>query len=260
MNISINSPSWKKCNRVDLVKWCPDAVFWVCESQADLYKENNPGIKLKVVKKGIQGKGKPKIINHILDVRFKEKVDAVCLMDDDIKSIGYYENKERFKMDFEYFKGWLVECSRVAQEWGVKMWGINLNTDYQSYREYSPFSMLSPILAPFWVIFPNPLRQDERFPLKHDYDYFLQMVRKYRKVLRFNKYHYDCRMTASGSGTEGGSSDFRSVAMEMRELERLKRKWGSKIVKYDFNDRCHQRKKRKTFDINPVVRVPIKGI
>jgi len=135
----------------------------------------------------------------------------------------------------------------MCEEFGTVLWGLNLQSDPRFYREYSPFSFLAPVLGPFsgHVLRENNLRYDERLGLNEDYDYFLQVIRKYRKVLRNNKFFY----MAGHLTQKGGCGSHRTLAKEREQAEIMKRKWGSKIVKYDF---------RKS--TNPHVHVPLKGI
>ena len=149
----------------------------------------------------------------------------------------------------------------LAQEFGAKVWGVNLNPDKQSYREYTPFSLLSVILGPFMVHLPHELRFDERMPTKDDYDMAIQQLNRYRKILRLNKFFYVNKMAGSGSGQIGGQAACRSVKREFLQNELLKKKWGRKIVRSDNNNRSHTTEKKKSFaDINPVVMVPIRGV
>ncbi|NIR06335.1 MAG: hypothetical protein GTN82_13010 [Candidatus Aminicenantes bacterium] len=135
-----------------------------------------------------------------------------------------------------------------------------MNQDKQSYREYTPFSFTSNIGGPFMVHIPHDLRYDDRMPTKDDYDMTLQQLNRYRKVLRLNKFFYVARQGGSGTGQEGGCSLGRNVANEIEQNKLLIRKWGHKIVKFDFNPRSHSSTKVRKFDLNPVVKVPIRGI
>jgi hypothetical protein len=47
----------------------------------------------------------------------------------------------------------------------------------------------------------------------------------------------------------------------MAQVIGLQKKWGSKIVKLDSGkSRSHSTKKKVNFDINPIVKVPIRGL
>lgn len=259
MKISINSPSYKKPSGVDVLGWLPFCKTWVSPDEFDSYKKNYPKADIVKCPAGIQGNGKPRVMNYILDLEFK-KGNAVCFIDDDITFIGYWEGNKRYNLTTDEFMPWLEKYTYLAIECGAKLWGVNLNSDKQSYSEFTPFSFLSPVLGPFQVALPSPVRHDEKLVLKHDYDYSIRHLNKYRKILRLNKYHYDLKMAGSGTGGIGGSSTFRNLKREMQELDILQKRWGSKIVKYDFNPRSHNLKKIRSFDINPRIWIPIRGL
>ena len=147
----------------------------------------------------------------------------------------------------------------LASDWGVYLWGVNVNCDKQSYREYSPFSTTSYISASFSCFLKgNELRYDENFSLKEDYDMTIQQCNKYRKVLRLNKYHY-FKKTAENAG---GCATYRNMDIEEKQLRMLQKKWGTDIVKQDRADKSHRsdKGKNKKIDYNPIIKIPISGI
>jgi len=259
LKISINAPSYKRPNGVDTLKYLPQTKIWVCESEYDQYKKNNPQAEIILCKYGVQG-NLCRIRNHILDTEFKNNVDAVLLIDDDLQYIGYHENKKRCKMDSAIIPDWLIKYTMLTYEMGAFLWGLNCNQDKQSYREYTPFSTTSYIGGPFAVHLPNLIRYDERLFLKEDYDLTLQHLNSHRKVLRLNKFFYVVKQGGSGTGQKGGQSKHRNLNIENEQNKLLQKKWGSKIVRWDFNPRSHSSKKMRKFDINPVVKVPIRGV
>jgi hypothetical protein len=84
--------------------------------------------------------------------------------------------------------------------------------------------------------------------LKEDYDLSLQVLNKYRKTLRFNAYHYLVKQHTN----IGGCANYRTLAKEKEQLKLLQIKWGSKIVRED--------KSGQGYDINPIIKTPIKGV
>jgi hypothetical protein len=260
MKITICTPSYKKPEYVSVLRYVPETLIFVCETEIEDYKKINPEANFKVCKKGIQG-NIARIRNHILETGFGEGADAVCMMDDDIQYLGYHQNRKREKMSPDYFKAWLLKNTYMAREWGCYLWGVNLNQDKQSYREYTPFSLTSIILAPFCVHLKSPIRYDERFTLKDDYDFSLQHLNTYRRNLRLNKYFYVSNMAGSGSGQTGGTSTYRNLKRERDQVALLKKKWGESIVKLDSGkSRSHSTKKKVNFDINPIISEPIRGV
>ena len=81
----------------------------------------------------------------------------------------------------------------------------------------------------------------------------LQQCNKYRKVLRVNHFWYNCKQSVQS----GGCATYRNAEKELSQIEELKHKWGSKIVKFDKKSNS---KNRKVIDYNPIIKIPIKGI
>ena len=225
-----------------------DCVIACPESQAEEYKEHNPDFELIVVPDKVEGNiGRKR--NWLLD----NIDDDILMLDDDIDYIGYHE----FSTDKLYHKMGreeillLVEMGfRMAKELGTVLWGIGLQSDPRFFKEYTPFNLLSPVLGPFRGIIKNDIRNDESLNSKDDYDYFLQVIHKYHKVLRFNKYHYK-----SGHITnKGGIASYRSMDKEMAWNNLLVKKWGSKVVDIE------RKTQHGNATINPKIHVPIEGV
>jgi hypothetical protein len=261
MRISINAPSYRRPEQVLIFDYLPFCRLWVCESEVEAYKEHNPGRNIIAVPKGVQG-NLCRIRNWILDHEFEAGADAVCLVDDDLGHLAYWETNKRIRIDGREFFPFLSRYTVMAKDLGARIWGVNVNNDKQVYREYTPFSLLGYIGGPFSVHLPNPIRYDEDLPLKEDYDMTLQHLNRFRRVLRLNKVYYMAKQGGSGtaSGQKGGCSIYRNIEEEKRQLLALQKKWGPKIVKVDNCVRNHMTTKRKAFDVNPVISVPIPGV
>jgi hypothetical protein len=50
------------------------------------------------------------------------------------------------------------------------------------------------------------------------------------------------------------------VQAEQDQFVALRKKWGKEIVKKDDNKRVTNRKRQVSYDINPIVKVPIGGV
>jgi hypothetical protein len=261
MRITVNIPSLKRPNGVRTLKYVPSAQVWVCETEVESYKKGNPGAVIRALPPAVRG-NIARVRNYILDSEDQAGVDAVCMIDDDFGGIQYFEKRKRRRLVSEDVIPWIEQTTALAEEWGVKLWGINCNNDGQSYREYTPFSTLSYISATFCVHIRSDLRYDERLPLKEDYDLILQHLNKYRGVLRLNKFYFSAKQAGSGGGQPGGCAEYRNMKREQEQFDLLVKKWGGKIVKQDQAERSHQmtKTKRGERDINPVVKAPIRGV
>lgn len=258
MKIAVCCPSYKR-PKVETLDYLPFCRVYVDGKEFDDYVKANPGGAIVKCPDGVQG-NLCRVRNYIIDNELnKNGNDAVLIIDDDLKGIFYYEKKERIKVEKDDFLNFLYKYTLMAKELGAYFWGVNVNADKQCYREYSPFSTVSYIGGPFQCFLKgNNCLYDENLPLKEDYDMTLQQLNKNRVVLRVNKYFYDCKQSKQA----GGCATYRNSQKEMEQLLALQKKWGKDIVKFDNNDRSHSgnKKKRKVFDYNPVINVPIKGI
>jgi len=254
MNISVAIPSYRR-PKVKTLEYMPDAKVYVCETEAKEYEDMNYHINLVTMPKGIQG-NIARVRNYIIKEELKVS-DAVCVVDDDMDYIGYFEDKKSIKLPTDQINSFLEKHTQLCQDFGFYMWGLNVNTDKQCYREYTPFSTLSFVGAPFTVTLRgNNCWYDEEIPLKEDYDMTIQQINKNRGILRLNKFHYQVKQ----SQQTGGCALYRNIGREIQQLETLQKKWGRSIVKIDSNDRSHKGVKKKNIDYNPVIKVPIRGV
>lgn len=254
MKIVIAVPSYKR-PKVETLAYLPSARIYVAESEYEAYKKENPDADIVAVEDKYQG-NLCRIRNRILDL---EKGNVVCIIDDDLQKIGYWENKEEIILQGEdEVYAFLYKYTVMAMDLGARLWGVAVNKDKQVYQEQRPFSTVAYIGGPFMVHIDPELRFDERFPLKEDYDFSLQHLNMYRKVLRVNKYHYHVRQVEQA----GGVADYRTLAAEQEQLKALQKKWGSHIVREDRLESGTGRKSKKTrsYDINPILSIPIRGV
>lgn len=242
--MKIVSPTYRRAGKVKAVDvFGEDLVLAVHSFEVRKYSKAYPKNKILKVPDQLQG-NMAVIRNFILD---KVKDEYLLMVDDDVSIIGYNEGMKMLKMDQDQVRKLIITGFQMAEDLGTILWGINLQTDPKFYREFTPISFITPILGPFsGIINRDPdLRYDVRQLHNEDYDFFLQVLHKYHKVLRFNKYHYK----AEHINMEGGVGSYRLLEDEISQGESMIKKWGDRIVTYDFKK-----------SINPRVRVPIKGI
>lgn len=252
MKICICIPSYKR-PEVETLKYIPSAIVFIDKLDEKEYREKNPKANVYVCPDGVQG-NTARIRNYIISTMFEKGYDAVCLMDDDIKGLYRYNVKgiygyEKTLVEADSFHDFLAMNSQLCLDWGYKLWGVNPTPDATAYRHYTPFSTVSFIGGPFNVHLNNPLRYDEKLPLKEDYDLTIQHCMTYRGVLRLNAYHYVCKQAEN----KGGCAFIRTNKKEKEQFELLQKKWGNKIVKSD-------KASKRGFDFNPIIYIPIKGV
>lgn len=240
-------PSYKRAGILETTKWLSSAIVVVPESQKQEYEDLNPYINLVTIPDEKDGSISRKR-NAILEM-FPD--EDILMLDDDIKWVGYHEGGMMNRANNDYFVEFALNMFQMAKECGTILWGVNVQSDKKFYREYSPFSLSSVILGPFMGIRNiSNLRFSQELSNKEDYDFSIEVLRKYRKILRNNKWFYVCGHITNKGGIVGQ----RNADDEYRKGLLLQKKWGSKIVDI----------KRKTqggnMTINPIVRIPIRGI
>lgn len=241
-DVSIITPSYKRANNVKARCVFGNNLIIAChEFEAEEYKKWNPDNKILVIPDELRG-NMAKVRNFMLE---NSPTKYLVMIDDDVIEVGYHENMKTIPFNYDGLMSFIVDGFVMAEELGTVLWGLNLQSDPKFYREYSPISFLSPVLGPFSCHIVNDLRYDERLGLNEDYDYALQVLQKYHKILRFNKYYY-----LAGHITEkGGCGAYRTMDKEIAQSKIMIGKWGNKIVKYNFDK-----------STNPRINVPLKGI
>jgi len=238
MGMVILVPSYKRAGAVFIRKWLPSAVLCVHEFEAEDYKLMEAG-KLAIIPDALRG-NMSRVRNWMLEYGF-ERDEHVVMMDDDVTAVGYHEQAEQVKVDESRFMEFLARGYQVADDLGVKLWGVNVQSDSMFYMQWAPISLNVPVLGTLSCHLRHPLKYDERLSLNEDYDMFLQQCEKYRKVLRFDKWHY----YAKHMDLAGGCAAYRNLTEEKIQADLMQKKWGKEIVRYNFKKSC-----------NPIVRVP----
>ena len=247
--MNIYAPSYKRSEGVKTHKIIPDIIYCVHEFEAEKYREK--GYNIEVMPDDVGG-NIARVRNYILKNFVKDKG---LVIDDDIEGFKIWELEDDIPTtkEIEDIYEFIEQGFNLCEEFGCRLWGINIIGDKGSYREYTPFSLSNTISGSFMGFLNNECTFDERIPLKEDYDYSIQNVNKYRRLLRINYAH----MIKKDHKNLGGCADYRTLDREVEQLELLQRKWGKRIVK---NDTTQRGKKKKGFDINPIINIPINGI
>lgn len=226
---TIYSPSYKRsdvCITHKLFEGFDNFYYVVRQEEEDLYKKHN--IPLKIIPKN-SVKDIATTRNYILKNR---KTKYIIMVDDDIQKFEW-NYKRQFKiLDSNKLKHIFNYAFEMAESCNAGLWGMNLQRDPKLYRTMTPFSFSRPVLGPFVALLDDSLEYDESLPLKEDYDFFIQQMNKYRKALRFNFLSY----LADHYELKGGCQTYRTRDKEIEQNNLLIKKWGSKIIKSNFQN------------------------
>ena len=256
MDFKIFVPSYKRAGGTSTQDYLPDAIFVVDEKEEKAYKK--AGIKnVWPVPSSAQG-NIARVRNYILDHAPAEfGTENIVMIDDDYSYLGRFNGTKPKKMTGDEAMEFIESIYILAEDADVHLWGLNcMGPDKGSYREMMPFSFKLFVGAPFHAHRGNECRYDERIPLKEDYDMTLQVLHRYRKLLRVNYAFYVNKMHSN----IGGCASMRTLEIERQQFELLRRKWGSEIVRVDHGaSRDKTRVAKKGYDLNPIIKPPIKG-
>ena len=246
MKVKFYSPSYKRPEKSITQIHFPDVQLVVRESEADEYIAN--GNDVVVCPDSAQG-NLCRVRNWILDNLFDD-ADCIVLLDDDCSRIGRWEEQVQIKFNMGDISEFAENMANITKDMGFHFWGLNCVTDKGAYREYTPFGTLQYIGGPFQAhLKTSEIRYDEDLPLKEDYDISLQHIHKYGGCLRVNFAHYDVKQAEQ----EGGCATYRNLKKEKQQFFALQKKWGKDVIKRDKGS-------KRSFDFNPVMKVPIKGV
>jgi len=246
MKVKFFAPSYKRPEKSITQIHYPNVKLVVRESEAEEYRAN--GNDIVVCPDSAQG-NLCRVRNWILDNLYDD-ADCIVIIDDDCSYIGRWEEQSQIKFNMNDLEEFSENIANITKEMGFHFWGLNCVTDKGAYREYTPFGTLQYIGGPFQAhLKSSEVRYDEELPLKEDYDITLQHIHKYKGCLRVNFAHYNVKQAEQ----EGGCATYRNLDKEKQQFFALQRKWGKDVIKRD-------KQSKRSFDFNPIMKTPIKGI
>ena len=249
MKFTIVSPSYNRAESAQAQAYLPECQYVVHQFEKRAYQK--AGKDVIAIPDRLRG-NIARVRNWILD-----HYNPVLMLDDDVVRFQRWNRQKMVKLSSDEAMEFIEHAFMLAKELGARLWGMNLLVDKAAYREHTPFAFRSVVLAPCHGHIDNKCRYDETLTLKEDYDMSLQVLNRYRRTLRFNAYMYAC----DHFNTEGGCASYRTMARERSMFKRFQQKWGSDIVRVDrMGGQGNLSNKTNEWDINPIVRVPIRGV
>jgi len=212
--------SYKRSNTVSTIRVVPWAKIYVPNYQEAEYRahyghsviaipdENDGNIAFKS--------------NYILDT-LTPNWRYIVMLDDDVTRIGYWSEGKKHVASHDHLRWFFPHFFQLAEDLGVRLWGVNQAEDPMFYQAYKPFSLLSGVLGPLTCHINPVLRFDPNMMFKEDYDFWYQNILRYRHTLRVDRYFY-----SSNQGLKaGGACSMRTREREMEAASRMMEKWGS---------------------------------
>jgi len=246
MRVKFYAPSYRRPQRSVTQEKYPQVKLVVRESEAEEYIKN--GNDIVTCPESAPG-DVARVRNWILD-NLKDGADCIVLIDDDCSGIKVWQHQTCYSLYPEELTEACEAWAQLCKEWGFFYWGMNCVPDKGAYREYTPFGTLQFIGGPFCAhLTSSQLRYDESLPLKEDYDITLQHIWTYGGCLRINFAHYIVKQAEQ----VGGCATYRNKDRERQQFFALQKKWGKDVIQRDKTS-------KRSFDFNPVLKVPIQGV
>ncbi len=252
MKIGYFSPSYRRGHLLSITQKNYPFVKIVCmESEAQQYRQNGNDV---ITCPDNQQGNVCRVLNWILDT-FLHQYDCIVILDDDVSSVGYWkpnivDNQQKHKYLPDELEEFCEMNAIMCKDAGKFFWGLNCKVSRGFYREYLPFGFLQFIGGPFRAhMAGDELRYDESLYLKEDYDMTLQQIHKNKGVFRVNYAFY----IAKQSKQVGGCATHRNLEVEKAKLALLQKKWGTSVISIDT-------KSKRSFDYNPLMNIPFRGV
>jgi hypothetical protein len=239
MNLII--PSYKRSHALSGADYFKSAKYCVPESQRDEYAQVLGVARVLTIPDQADG-----LITRKRNWILENIPRPLVMVDDDVREIGYYEGRDGTKdgdvhksrtLCPEQVQDWMDRSADLSGELGCRLWGLSTTIDNRNYKEFLPFSLTSIVLGPFQGHLDHSLTFDDQVGTKDDYDMVLQQFKKYRRVLRLNKFHYltaerICHWNHSKDEKRGGIGAYRSKDMEEEYCKAIMHKWGTDTISY----------------------------
>ena len=137
-DIRFFAPSYRRPERSITQLTYPFVTLIVAESEREAYEQ--AGNRVEACPDEIQG-NVCRVRNWI--IRNNADADCVVIIDDDCRAIGRFIRRGEGFCEKHLNPDELLEfaehATQLAQDMGVKLWGLNCVPDKQAYRESLPF-------------------------------------------------------------------------------------------------------------------------
>lgn len=214
--IYISIISSKRPERVGAMNLhAPMATWFVGKGEREIYL--NAGAK-NVIESG----GLCESRNAALEAAFG--LGLPCLqLSDDLKKVKKAHSKTHTQ-EIQLIDA-VNEICFIGKKTGAKLCGVAPTSNPYFYNPEKPYKNKAFIVGDMILVFPCEVRFDEKMRLKEDYDFTLNHLKKYGKVLRVDNILAEFMHRSN----KGGAVSYRTSQMENESIAYLKKKWGKAI-------------------------------
>jgi len=231
-------PSRKREEVVQRCPLLPVANVVVHESEYDSYARafHDQGATFgALLTHNVQGMGR--IRNHLLHVvRDKDRDEFVMQIDDEHRYLAYMMTRRAGSKAMRATEVWhqldiFCHDALVARELPTGLFGYAALARPQERRSYDPFNIRNWVTVGCSGTLDKELRFDENLFLNEDIDFCLQVIAKYKVILRDQRWAGMPEMYEGRTvGTPGGLADVRTTEMARQTIRYLQAKWGASVI------------------------------
>lgn len=226
MKLTYVIPSHKRAGRVTTIKFIPDAIICVPESQYDEYERMHP---------------ESNIVAHPDEVRgispkrqwIYEKWGNVVMIDDDLYGVHmlYKGRNEEYRLnDFKIVKELLQDYADASKRIGYKLVGLHCSGRMMDYPSMQFVSANRVIYAGIMML----LEDDRLYFPKHEWflceDDWIFLLSVYHNRVTIKDYRIGLTFKDT-SHNVGGCADFRTPEKIKRSIEYIKKHFGEDVIK-----------------------------
>jgi len=217
-------PSYGRAGFASTMDLIPDAFIVVPEKQSNDYEKFYPNRVWSIddTKDG----SVPKKRNACLDL--VDEDELFWMLDDDLQYVHKIKGEEVTEIiDI------LENHFYVMEQLNISFGGFALSHDPVKYAEYSPFSFTKPSWQCVAIRKHKNIRYDEELKRFEDADYYLQVMKEKKIVLRDNRYFFtfECNKDVSIKSQVGGIEG--DDVFHAESLNVLINRWGDLIKMKD---------------------------
>jgi hypothetical protein len=227
MDVTVYIPSRGRPNCRNTTRLFPAPILFIAESEADVYRAQNPGVKVLTHPDSMIGMARKRqwLWDHC-------ETEALFMVDDDIPGLAaLVGNTQRSIKDPRAVQDVLAVTAQCAKDAGTVLFGFQHTADTRHFQAMSPFGFRGFIdgCAMGLVGRDKRIRFDVRLTCSLDIDISLQVL-LHRRILwrdsRFGFYHYN---TLRGTARGGGMAGLRTADSVAQDARLLMEKWGSAL-------------------------------
>ncbi|AUB36114.1 hypothetical protein COO91_02015 [Nostoc flagelliforme CCNUN1] len=227
MSLKILIPSRGRANCVKTTSVVNGAILCVAESQAEAYREFNPGVEVVAHPEDLEIPGP---VARKWAWMYEHFGHHVFILDDDIVScVRLHAAKgDSYKVSPEVATELIYNADDIAAQMGCYLFGFNTQPDPRNYHGLKPFRMTGMCWASGMGLRPgSKIWWHEGFDIYDDF--WIVLLNKYHHRFAFFDDRFCFRDAGDTFTGTGGAAEFRTKETGKKDFELLKKYFGDAI-------------------------------